>query len=116
MTLNAIANSSLQFILFGGKGGVGKTTMAVATALELAKDKKVLIFTTDPAPSLSDSLGQAIGNEPTAIATATVRRGIISILSLNGYGVDPPHDRESRARPQSLIPHHRQTPIASHMV
>lgn len=67
MTLNAIANSSLQFILFGGKGGVGKTTMAVATALELAKEKKVLIFTTDPAPSLSDSLGQVIGNHPTAI-------------------------------------------------
>lgn len=53
--------------MFGGKGGVGKTTMAAASALAFAKDKKVLIFTTDPAPSLADSFGQAIGHEPTAI-------------------------------------------------
>ena len=64
----ALFDKSLQFILFGGKGGVGKTTMAVATALELSKENKVLIFTTDPAPSLTDSFGQVIGNEPTAVA------------------------------------------------
>ncbi len=64
----ALIDKSLQFILFGGKGGVGKTTMAVATALELSKENKVLIFTTDPAPSLGDSLGQVIGNEPTPVA------------------------------------------------
>ena len=68
MALTKLLNKSLQFIMFGGKGGVGKTTMAVATALELAKENKVLIFTTDPAPSLADSFGQAIGNEPTAVA------------------------------------------------
>ncbi len=67
MSLVKLLHESLQFIMFGGKGGVGKTTMAVATALELAKEKKVLIFTTDPAPSLADSFGQAIGSEPTAI-------------------------------------------------
>jgi arsenite/tail-anchored protein-transporting ATPase len=44
MALNALMNTSLQFILFGGKGGVGKTTMAVATALELAREQKVLLF------------------------------------------------------------------------
>lgn len=53
--------------MFGGKGGVGKTTMAAASSLAFARDKKVLIFTTDPAPSLADSFGQEIGNEPTAI-------------------------------------------------
>jgi len=53
--------------MFGGKGGVGKTTMAAASSLAFAKNKKVLIFTTDPAPSLADSFGQEIGNEPTAI-------------------------------------------------
>lgn len=68
MALNSLLNTSLQFILFGGKGGVGKTTMAAATAIELAKTRKVLIFTTDPAPSLADSFGQAIGSEPTAVA------------------------------------------------
>lgn len=68
MALNSLLNTSLQFILFGGKGGVGKTTMAAATAIEVAKTRKVLIFTTDPAPSLADSFGQAIGSEPTAVA------------------------------------------------
>lgn len=68
MALNSLLNTSLQFILFGGKGGVGKTTMAAATAIELAKTRKGLIFTTDPAPSLADSFGQAIGSEPTAVA------------------------------------------------
>lgn len=67
MVANRLFDPSLQFILFGGKGGVGKTTMAVATALELAKERTVLIFTTDPAPSLADSFGQEIGSEPTAI-------------------------------------------------
>ena len=68
MSLIDLGSSSLQFIMFGGKGGVGKTTMAAATALELAREHKVLIFTTDPAPSLADSFGQVIGNEPTPIA------------------------------------------------
>lgn len=68
MSLNRLLNTPLQFVLFGGKGGVGKTTMAAATAIELAKTRKVLIFTTDPAPSLADSFGQPIGNEPTPIA------------------------------------------------
>jgi arsenite-transporting ATPase len=55
----------LKFILFGGKGGVGKTTMAASAALHLARtypDKKILIFSTDPAHSLSDSFDQVIGN------------------------------------------------------
>jgi len=68
MALTKLLNKSLKFIMFGGKGGVGKTTMAAATALELAKENKVLIFTTDPAPSLGDSFGQAIGSEPTPVA------------------------------------------------
>lgn len=68
MALTRLHNRSLHFLLFGGKGGVGKTTMAAATAVELAQDSDVLIFTTDPAPSLADSFGQAIGSEPTPVA------------------------------------------------
>lgn len=71
MSLHDLLSRPYQFILFGGKGGVGKTTMAAATALELAKENKVLVFSTDPAPSLADSFGQAIGSEPTAIANVT---------------------------------------------
>ena len=57
---------SLRYLFFGGKGGVGKTTAASATALfllnQLKKDESILLFSTDPAHSLSDSLDVKIGN------------------------------------------------------
>ena len=59
-----------RLVLIGGKGGVGKSSVAAATALELASrfpEKKVLIFSTDPAHSLSDSFGRKIGTEITPI-------------------------------------------------
>ena len=68
--LSDIFNKDLQFILLGGKGGVGKTSMASATALHIAgqnPQKKVLVFSTDPAHSLSDSFGCPVGNKITAI-------------------------------------------------
>ena len=74
MALTDLLNKPLQFVMFGGKGGVGKTSMSAATALRLAEEyakregnEKILIFTTDPAPLLADSFGQKIGSEPTAI-------------------------------------------------
>ncbi|MHA1871656.1 MAG: TRC40/GET3/ArsA family transport-energizing ATPase [Promethearchaeota archaeon] len=55
-------NDHLKFVLFGGKGGVGKTTCAVSTSIWAAENlkKNILIVSTDPAHSLSDSLGQAL--------------------------------------------------------
>jgi arsenite/tail-anchored protein-transporting ATPase len=41
-------------VLFGGKGGVGKTTIASAAALHFARHRQVLLFTTDPASSVGD--------------------------------------------------------------
>ncbi len=61
MTLTGIKNDDLKLILFGGKGGVGKTSCAIATALELSKKFKTLIISTDPAHSVSDCLEQQIG-------------------------------------------------------
>ncbi len=53
-----------KYLLFAGKGGVGKTSMAAATAVNLAKSgKKVLVISTDPAHSLSDSFETRIGGE-----------------------------------------------------
>ena len=49
----------LQLLLFGGKGGVGKTTCATAAALRmatLAPERSFLLVSTDPAHSLRDSL------------------------------------------------------------
>ena len=64
MGLIGLTETSLKLILFGGKGGVGKTTCALSAGLYLAKkDTKTLILSTDPAHSLSDSLGEKIGDE-----------------------------------------------------
>src|SRR5690554_893814 len=44
-----------RYIMFGGKGGLGKTTFSAATAYWLAQQgKKVLVFSVDPQASLSD--------------------------------------------------------------
>lgn len=64
MALTGLKEDALKLILFGGKGGVGKTSCATSTGLYLAKEGyKVLVISTDPAHSLLDSLGQEIGDE-----------------------------------------------------
>lgn len=53
-----------RFIFYSGKGGVGKTSVAAATALWLSgRGMKTLVISTDPAHSLADSLGTRIGGE-----------------------------------------------------
>lgn len=72
----------MRFLLFGGKGGVGKTTCATSTAIWIAEntDRTGLILSTDPAHSLSDSLAQDVsgGN---VIAVQGVKN--LSALEIN---------------------------------
>ena len=56
-----------RLLLFGGKGGVGKSTCAAAAALELAETRRVLLLSTDPAHSLGDVFGAAFDNQPRAV-------------------------------------------------
>ena len=59
----------MRIILFTGKGGVGKTTSAAATALRCAQEGyKTLVVSTDPAHSLSDALNVELKPEPVQIA------------------------------------------------
>ena len=56
-------------LLFTGKGGVGKTTVAAATAVRAAgSGNRTLIMSTDPAHSLGDSFDREIGEHATPIA------------------------------------------------
>lgn len=72
-----------QIVIFGGKGGVGKTTAAAAFALALAREepeKKLLIFSTDPAHSLSDSFDEEIGR---------LKKGVGGNRNLDAMEIDP---------------------------
>ena len=68
MSFSDLVIGHKRLILFNGKGGVGKTTCAAATAIQLASmGKKTLIITSDPAPSLSDIFEIVIGDEEKSV-------------------------------------------------
>lgn len=72
-----------RIVIFGGKGGVGKTTAAASYALAIAKadrKKRVLVFSTDPAHSLSDSFAEEIGE---------LKKGVAGQKNLDGMEIDP---------------------------
>ncbi len=64
-------SSGITYLIFAGKGGVGKTTLACATAVRLAQEfsgKEILLFSTDPAHSLAACLEADIGPRPVRLA------------------------------------------------
>jgi arsenite-transporting ATPase len=70
-----------RFLFFTGKGGVGKTSIACATAIQLADaGKRVLLVSTDPASNVGQVFGVSIGNRITAIPT---------VPSLAALEIDP---------------------------
>lgn len=83
----------MRVVLFTGKGGVGKTTLAAATAATVAADgRKTLVLSTDPAHSLADAFSCAVEAEPTEVASGlyvghvdTQRRLQESWGDLQGY-------------------------------
>ncbi len=82
-----------QYLFFSGKGGVGKTTMACATAIHYATEgKKTLIVTTDPASNLADVFEQEIGHMITPIK---------GINDLQAMEIDP--DEATREYKERII-------------
>lgn len=70
-----------NFLFFTGKGGVGKTSLACATAVQLADaGKRVLLVSTDPASNVGQVFGVAIGNKITPFE---------SVPRLSGLEIDP---------------------------
>ncbi len=70
-----------RFLFFTGKGGVGKTSLACATAIRLADNgARVLLVSTDPASNLAQVLDQPIGDQACAIA---------SVPGLDAVEIDP---------------------------
>lgn len=70
-----------RFLFFTGKGGVGKTSIACATAIQLAETRqRVLLVSTDPASNVGQVFGIHIGNQITAIP---------NIAGLSALEIDP---------------------------
>jgi arsenite-transporting ATPase len=69
------------FLFFTGKGGVGKTSLACATAIGLAdRGKRVLLVSTDPASNLDEMLGLALSDQPLPVA---------GVAGLSAMNIDP---------------------------
>jgi len=76
-----LLDPATRVLFFTGKGGVGKTTLACATAVALAaRGRRVLLVSTDPASNLDEVLETALGEEPRAVA---------GIPGLDAANVDP---------------------------
>ncbi len=81
MTTPRFLNNPPRFLFFTGKGGVGKTSVACASAIKLADaGKQVLLVSTDPASNVGQVFGVAIGNSITKIS---------SVPHLSALEIDP---------------------------
>lgn len=88
-----------RYLFFTGKGGVGKTSVACAMAMNLADaGKRVLLVSTDPASNLNDVFETEIGQQPTAIA------GVDGLWALN---LDP--EEAAREYREKVIGPYRET-------
>jgi arsenite-transporting ATPase len=75
-----------RILLFTGKGGVGKTTIAAATALRAAElGHRTLVMSSDPAHSLADALDRPLGPEPVEIEANLYGQEIDVYYSIQKY-------------------------------
>lgn len=76
----------MRVVLYTGKGGVGKTTVAAATALRCAQlGQRTLVISTDAAHSLGDSLDIPLGEDPREIADNLWAQEVNALLQLESH-------------------------------
>ena len=76
-----VLNAATPFLFFTGKGGVGKTSLACATAIGLAdRGLHVLLVSTDPASNLDEMLETSLGDSP---------RPVTGVTGLSAMNIDP---------------------------
>jgi arsenite-transporting ATPase len=102
-SLREFIQSPTRFLFFTGKGGVGKTSLACATAIALADaGRSVLLASTDPASNLEEVLNVKLGAEP---------RAVPSVPRLQALNIDP--QTAAREYRERLIgPYRAQLPEA----
>ena len=89
--MSKLVQNPTRILFFTGKGGVGKTSAACATAIGLADDgKRVLLVSTDPASNLDEVLGVALSGTPTQVPN------VPGLAALNIDPVQAAHDYRER--------------------
>ena len=74
----------MRVLLYTGKGGVGKTSLALASALQAAEHgHRVAVVSTDAAHSLGDALGRSVGSEPVEVAPRVHAREVAALAELD---------------------------------
>jgi arsenite-transporting ATPase len=74
----------VRVLLHTGKGGVGKTSLAVATALGAAqRGHRVFVLSTDAAHSVGDALGRPVGSRPVAVAPNVVAQEVAALAEID---------------------------------
>jgi arsenite-transporting ATPase len=74
----------VRVLLHTGKGGVGKTSLAVASALGAARHgHRVFVLSTDSAHSLGDALGHPVGPRPVEVAPGVVAQEVAALVELD---------------------------------
>jgi len=74
----------VRVLLMTGKGGVGKTSLALATALRAAeRGLRVFVLSTDSAHSVGDALGRAVGPRPAEIAERVTAQEVAALSELD---------------------------------
>lgn len=104
----------LTLLIFAGKGGVGKTTLACATALRLARERQngdVFLFSTDPAHSLSACLAKPVGSAPTRVGDGLTAMAIDAQAELDALKAEYASELEealARLLPDFDLPFDRE--------
>lgn len=99
-----------QFLFFGGKGGVGKTTVSAATArLAAAEGRRVLLVSTDPAHNLGHLFERNIGPKPVVLAPN------FSAMELDPELTVSAHLDEIGSALRRLMPAHLSGEVDKHM-
>ncbi|MBG6085056.1 ArsA family ATPase [Zhihengliuella flava] len=101
-----------RIAFFSGKGGVGKTTLAAATALaEADAGRRVLLVSTDPAHNLGHLFGLRLGDAPVPVLGAGTRAaddgaGRLELLELDPAATTQRHLREVGGTIRGMMPEH----------
>lgn len=96
-------------MFFGGKGGVGKTTLATATALSLSQDHNVLLVSTDPAHNLGHIFDATLSDAPTHLTPS------LSAIELDPARATEEHLATVGASMRRFMPEHLHGEVTKHL-